>query len=66
MAEFGIYSDEGFVETQFWSESEAEERRKELLSDPEGYDSEDIWVVEMCYEHDEQPADSCTECEPDD
>jgi hypothetical protein len=60
MIEYGIWSDAsgGFIETQLWSEEQAKARIAELGDEA----PEDAQVLEICAEHEEQPARSCEEC----
>lgn len=59
MDEYGLFSDEGCVERQLWSEAEA---RTAIL---ERYDEEDeLTVRKMCpdHAHEEQPETGCELC----
>lgn len=62
--ECGVYSDAagGFLETQLPSTAEAEQARHDLLAG--GEDAEDLTVLWICPDHEEQPADSCEDCDP--
>ena len=58
MTEWGIFNDEGMVEGGFRSPEEA----TEAIWDR--YDEEDdLSVLEVCPWHEEQPRDTCEECE---
>jgi hypothetical protein len=60
--EYGIFSDEGCLECGFYSESKARiaARGSEYADEP------DVYVAEMCPDHEEQPRDTCEECFTDD
>lgn len=63
MVEYGIWTDAdgGFSEVQM-SRSQADARLVELIAeDPDNAD--DLSVVELCGDHEEQPAVGCEECD---
>ncbi|WP_280350384.1 hypothetical protein [Nocardia abscessus] len=62
MAEFGIFTTEGLLERSFYSEEQAQGRELELILEPEGYEPDEIWVAELCDEHEGEPARKCDEC----
>jgi len=58
--EYGIFIDEGCVESGFYSREEAE------AAVVDRYDGEEVWIDAICHEHPEQPADKCEECHAED
>lgn len=60
MTEFGIFSDEGLLEGQFWSREVAEETLRTT------YPEDDAHVAECCREHPEQERETCEECNAED
>lgn len=61
MIEYGLFSDEGCVERQFWSMQEAE------LAISTRYDPDDgLEALEMCGRHGGQPLYGCEVGRPDD
>lgn len=60
MTEYGLFNDEGCVESQIYSLDEANERLGE-------YDEEDdLYISEVCPHHPGQEADFCEDCEEED
>ena len=59
MPQYGIYSenDGKFVEAQFWSAHAADAALASHGSIADGYS-----VMEICADHDNQPASDCDEC----
>lgn len=56
MAEYGLFSDEGCVESEFFSMDDA----RQALTD---YSEEDrLEALEICGDHEEQPRVSCEKC----
>jgi hypothetical protein len=63
MSDYGIFTDEGLLENQFYRESAAQERRLELLQeDGEDADPDYYSVEEICSDHEDQPSNGCEEC----
>jgi hypothetical protein len=62
MIEFGVFNDEGCVESGLWSFALAEQARDahRAAGDSEAY------AAEMCPEHEEEPRESCEECNTED
>lgn len=61
MAEYAVFNDEGCIERQFHTLDTAE-------AAAQGYresGDDEAYADEMCPEHDEQPRDTCEECEQD-
>jgi hypothetical protein len=60
--EFGVWSqtEGGFVEDGFWSKVEAQVRAAELNDEVE--DDEEHTVLEICPDHEGEPANACEEC----
>jgi hypothetical protein len=58
--EYGVFNDEGCLEAQSYSPEEAEERRQAYIA--EGEDPEDVWVKEICPDHEGYAKDVCEEC----
>ena len=57
---YGLFSDEGLVDSDFWT---FEEAQKALL---ERYSEEDeLEILEVCPDHPEQPREGCEECNAD-
>lgn len=64
--EYGIWteSDGGFSEVGL-GKLQADHRLVELIAeDPDN--AEDLKILEICGEHEEQPAEGCEECEDED
>lgn len=73
MAVYGLWtaSDGGFFEGPFYSLGEAQGRIEELIEEADSEQDQveiaaDVYPVEYCPDHDEQPRDSCEECEEED
>jgi hypothetical protein len=60
MDEFGIFNDEGLLESDFYSREAAEKRLAEE------YAEEGAWVGVVCPTHREEEAEHCSECEAED
>ena len=62
MSDWGVWSDAagGFIETQTWSPTAAEEARRVWIV--KGEDADDLSVLPICPQHEEQPRDTCEEC----
>ena len=58
MSEYGIFSDEGCLEMQFYSRNEAEIASLKYVE--EGEDG--VHVSEICPDHPEQEREHCEEC----
>lgn len=59
--EYGIFSDEGCVESSFYSVEEA------LVAVADRYtDEDDLTIEEMCSDHEGQPRNGCECCSEDD
>lgn len=61
MKEWGIFNDEGLVESQCWSRDEALRRIAESYSD-----DDEVVVYEICPDHEGFPADNYEECDNED
>jgi len=59
--EFGIFSNEGLIEGQFYSRDEA----VEALSERYDEEGDGLKVLEICPEHEGQPKHGCEECDSD-
>jgi hypothetical protein len=59
--EYGVFSDEGCLERQFYSYEAADKAAT-------GYrdDGPDTYAAEMCPDHEEQPREGCDVCESED
>ena len=57
--EYGVFNDEGCVERDFWTRSDAERAARER------YGNDAVRVCAVCVEH-EEPADACEECDAED
>lgn len=56
--EYGLFSDEGLVESGFYSIEEASQARKERYAEDDGLD-----IEEVCPEHPEHARYGCEECD---
>lgn len=61
MIEYGIFNNEGMVEGQFYSLAEA----NKALHTYYDLDDDELFVSEICSEHEEQEKDNCEECAED-
>lgn len=59
-AEWGIFNDEGCVESGFRSKHEADEAVATRYDE-----DDDVTVMEMCHDHEDQPREGCDECAAD-
>lgn len=59
MSEWGIFNDEGCIESQFYSVDEAEAAMAVLDAIGE---EQFLSVHRICPDHEEQPQDTCEEC----
>lgn len=57
MTEFGLFNDEGCVESQLWSREQAEREMAERYTD-----EDELHVSEICAEHEGNEAHNCEEC----
>jgi hypothetical protein len=56
--EYGLFSDEGLVESGFYSAEEAREAARERYSEEDGLE-----IEEVCPDHPEQPHYGCEDCD---
>ena len=56
--EYGIFNDEGCIESQLWTEGEAQIALAHWYTEGERH----LSIHRICPDHDEQPADFCEEC----
>ena len=64
MTHLGLWTESGggFVETGLYTQAEADGRLAEYVAeDPDN--SEDLEIVEACSEHEDEPAQGCSECD---
>lgn len=69
MARYAIFNDEGCIDREFGSVEDAQDRAAEfrdLAKDDEDGGDPSAYAAEECPDHDEQPKDSCEDCEADD
>ena len=57
MTEYGIFTDEGCIESGFYTREEAEAARDARYKD------EDCHVAEVCPEHPDCERENCSECD---
>ena len=60
MNEYGVFNSEGLIEGGFYSEEFANQALEDYIND--GEDPDDIHIARICEYHEEQEADSCSEC----
>lgn len=61
MKEFGIFNDAGCLEAQLYNRDEAARALLDLVA--AGEPAADLRVLPVCPDHEEQPEDSCEDCE---
>ncbi len=71
MDEYGIFNDEGLLESDFYSKEDAETALQEDYPEEVQEDADRVergeeplhYVARLCHDHPDQPAHGCEECD---